>query len=65
MSEKIMNPRNRLIQNLHLGVTADEMEVIERKRKDLGMTRTDFLRTAIEHFTGEKIFRRRVYDKRE
>ncbi|HJJ91325.1 MAG TPA: hypothetical protein O0Y15_00730 [Methanocorpusculum sp.] len=64
MSEKSTSARSRLSQKIYLTVSTEELQVIDRKIKELGIqSRTYFLRTAIEQFVGEKIFRHRICDK--
>ena len=64
MSEKITSARSRLSQKIYLTVSTEELQIIDRKQKELGIqSRTDFLRTAIESLVGEKFFRQRIHDK--
>lgn len=64
MSEKITSARSRLSQKIYLTVSTEELQIIDRKQKELGIqSRTDFLRTAIENLVGEKFFRQRIHDK--
>lgn len=66
MSEKLTNAKSRLSQKIYLTVSTEELQIIDRKQKELGIqSRTDFLRTAIEKLVGEKFFRERIYDKTE
>ena len=63
MSEKTTSARSRLSQKIYLTVSTEELQVIDRKIKELGIqSRTDFLRTAIELLVGEKFFRQRIND---
>lgn len=65
MSKKILNANKRIAYQLSIGVSAEEIDVIDRKCRELGLkTRADFLREAVENLIGEKIFRRRIYDKK-
>ena len=64
MSEKITSARSRLSQKIYLTVSTEELQIIDRKQKELGIqSRTDFLRTAITNLVGEKFFRQRIHDK--
>ena len=63
MSDKRHDSKNRLSHTLTLAVTSAEIEKINSKRNELGMTPADFLRASIECLAGEKIFRERIHEK--
>lgn len=60
-----LKPKSKLGCKLAVTVSSEELSVIERRMQELGCTSlADFQRKAIEHYAGEKIFRKRVYDKK-
>ena len=60
-----LKPKSKLGCKLAVTVSSEELSIIERRMQELGCTSlADFQRKAIEHYAGEKIFRKRVYDKK-
>lgn len=61
-----LKPKSRLGCKLSVTVSSEEMAVIERRMQELGCkSLADFQRRAMEQYAGEKIFRERIYDRKD